>query len=436
MNLGAIRASQAGTVSQDVATEGHEITCDFDVPLWVGKNGAKRYSCQQTVQGGYYDELGNIFPIYINVPPKPQDGRKLPIIIHFPAGSAKGPIKSNRLNQFVIMPFDTYGISCDGKFKSAFTGLGYRLAPVQKVAQQYTLRRVYAALQWLINKYSWADPSDVTTIGSSMGGQGSHNVFMSEHPEAYGVGIGAVGGFSYRQIIELRGRNRRSGECKWGPDSGENRAFYNSIDPFWHLENNPAYLDSCIIHKWGYKDGYAPWETVWPYINATENARMCVWYTWHGAHHTGSEKGLKMPKWPPKEMTFRTDQPVLAFSNSTGNWPRRQEERETAKRGHVNLGLSWHGKGIIDTEKMLIFPIRYQRFTDFGLDVPNMPEDITVNITLRRKRKFELNANEWIHWMYKDQQGVVVQADSSGEVTIEGVRMHSGDPYLPLRLSK
>ncbi len=78
-----------------------------------------------------------------------------------------------------------------------------------------------------------------------------------------------------------------------------------------------------------------------------------------GGHSNTGEPGIHLPRdW---------QRPVAVFTESSANW--------YGERGHYNAGLtSWRdGSGV---------HVRYQRLTNIGGGIPDMPEAVTVNVTV------------------------------------------------------
>lgn len=169
--------------------------------------------------------------------------------------------------------------------------------------------------------------------------------------------------------------------------------------------------------------------------NNTAFYQLCNHYkiaclgTWHGGGHEIDEAGVRIPSelYPgDPNMQARLDTVLPVFTNSTGNSPL------DARRGHYNLGLSWNTRGIEDEKGKLVVPLRYKAFKHFSSasdkPMPDMPDAITVSVTLRRAQAFALVPGARYHWRFGETQAGVVQAHPhKPEVTIDGLRIVSSD---------
>jgi hypothetical protein len=159
--------------------------------------------------------------------------------------------------------------------------------------------------------------------------------------------------------------------------------------------------------------------------------------TWHGGGHDVVEAGINLTTalYPDPNMKARLDKVLPVFTNSTGN------TAYGAIRGHYNLGLSWNTAAIIDVSDKLTIPIKYKAFKGFSLDqvvkpFPDMADNITVSVTIRRPQVFKISEGESIKWSFGDQSGISV-GDKYGEITIDMLQLSSSDSvYKNLILTK
>lgn len=151
-----------------------------------------------------------------------------------------------------------------------------------------------------------------------------------------------------------------------------------------------------------------------------DGKKIACFGTWHNAGHASSEPGINLPffnLFSSPDMDVRLDQILPVFTNSTANY--------WGPRGHYNLGLEWSdGKDFIDTEALISVPIRYRRRTNLGADIPDQPETVTFDVTLRRVKNFDLPLLSEVAWVFGDQSGFAA-INAAGEVTVEGLSLTS-----------
>ncbi len=145
--------------------------------------------------------------------------------------------------------------------------------------------------------------------------------------------------------------------------------------------------------------------------------------TWdRGGHsHTG-EAGVNLPRglYNEGQAPIRRDKPLPVFSNSTANY--------WGERGHYNLGLSAQTK--LQTETRSEYEIRYKRHTNLGGGIPDQPEQVTFNVTLRRTRLEQGTYNYSIN----GQSGTAQV--TNGTLTIEGISLQSSESYSTLTVMR
>ena len=176
------------------------------------------------------------------------------------------------------------------------------------------------------------------------------------------------------------------------------------------------------------------------FFTACNDYKIACLGTWHAAvphggdpGHQGGEDGIDLPSilFPDANMDVRLDQPLIVYTNSTGN--------QFGLRGHYNLGLSWDSAGIVADTDSLTVPLKYTHATGLSSDpekaLPDQPTDITVSVTIRRSNTFIIQPSQSVEWSYGGQGGIVT-ANNQGEVTIDGLAMSSSSAYSDLVLSR
>lgn len=155
--------------------------------------------------------------------------------------------------------------------------------------------------------------------------------------------------------------------------------------------------------------------------------RIACYGSWHaGGHITGGEPGNNVPLglFSGGDSDVRLDRILPVFTNSTGNnWNRT--------RGHYNLGLEWHSNAFnVDNPSLVLLPIRYRHHVNLGNGQPDQPDQITVDLTLRRIVNFPLPVGKKLNWTFAahagyPQQTGKVTVTTAGEVTIPNLTMKS-----------
>jgi hypothetical protein len=154
----------------------------------------------------------------------------------------------------------------------------------------------------------------------------------------------------------------------------------------------------------------------------------------------------------------RLDKVLPVFTNSTANFFSSVPGDPGFLRGHYNLGLEWNSATQpIPTTKKLVLPIRYRRHTGFGAGsvykygrevgpdtnkvnwIPDQPDRVSFDITLRRTGKFSLPLGKEISYTLPAQGGNPTQSGSAtvtaaDEITITGLTLDTSTAYTNLIL--
>jgi hypothetical protein len=169
---------------------------------------------------------------------------------------------------------------------------------------------------------------------------------------------------------------------------------------------------------------------------------------WHGP--TGPFSG--------PDSDSRLDRILPVFTNSTANFFSSVPRKPGYLRGHYNLGLEWNSSTQpIPTVKKLSLPIRYRRHTGFGTGtvyaygkevgpdtnkanwIPDQPNSVTFDITLRRTEDFALPVGKDICYTLPEQGDNPKQSGSAtvtvaDEITITGLTLDTSTAYTNLIL--
>lgn len=172
------------------------------------------------------------------------------------------------------------------------------------------------------------------------------------------------------------------------------------------------------------------------FFDVCNNNKIACLGTWHGIGHAGNEPGINLdtalfPGDP--NMDVRLDKVLPIFTNSTANAKYAVSGDPTFdRRGHYNLGLSWHANNTVDNVSELSVPLKYKAFKNFTTDPVNLPfpdmkNEITASVTLRRAQNFVITPGATYHWTRGAQSGTVVAHPTLPEVTIDGVHFVSSE---------
>jgi hypothetical protein len=231
----------------------------------------------------------------------------------------------------------------------------------------------------------------------------------------------------------------------WPPDSGAFTAVWDKVDYQIQLASDP------IARGMHYRGGFSSNDgtflegglnTQIPFINLCEQHHVAGMFTWVKYGHSRTEPGVSFPDpqaMDTSEQDITLDRGHPAFTSSTGNWPLTPEDRMNITdfpRGHYNMGLRWDHAGIVDTAAELIFPIKYVARSGIGGEIPDQPSVITVSVTPRRTRNFEIVDGQTIYWTWDGgvlSGTAVVVGDT---VTVDSIPLVSGESYKTLRFYK
>ena len=201
------------------------------------------------------------------------------------------------------------------------------------------------------------------------------------------------------------------------------QAKYNKLDlVYWRINGSPV-------------DTSVTW--------TTEQARICNNYqlmcvfTWGQQGHNLTEPGMRPDffyhNFAHADQRVRLDKPSIAIHDFSGNSPL------DAPRGHYNLGIGWRNTaGFYTNAEEISVPLRYQRWTDIGLGVPDQPQSVTFGVTVRLRDEFlfPLKKGDVVNWSMGEQSGQAT-VTRGGEVTIHpqaGLNLDSGfDETLKIR---
>lgn len=285
-------------------------------------------------------------------------------------------------------------------------------------AYPFTERRMEWVIKWVIERYG-VDPQRVTAYGGSMGAWGS-TTFAFRHPEMFA----AV--FPNRPRTQQRGLNSLLGAPKrYEHDilmfDGET-SYLKRMDMMTFAASSTSDLP---FYGWccGRRDGFATWPEQIAMVRALTAARHGFAFAWNdGDHFTGSQPMALITQFYPAE-AFARNLSYPAFANSSldqnlGNGDPKDGDLE----GGINLGFRW--EDVRDTAEA--WSLRLGNELAKG--------EITVDVTPRRCRQFQVKPNTEVRWSSSTGDSGKVTSDAAGLVTIPKLKLQpQGMTELTLR---
>lgn len=306
----------------------------------------------------------------------------------------------------------------------------------------YPGRRIAAILDFVTDRYS-IDTSrrGIVLEGNSMGGAGAviqTMILPDPWRSQIAYSAGRIGPMLPREVAK-----KSPGQyASMAPDRGRYRDAWDSIDFSIQAATDPVVRGMHYRHRFGSDDvfsGGPSGSTQLEFVNLVEKHKIGGAFAWAKSNHGTNEPGVRLPnlmKFETRGMDVTLDRAHPAITGSTGNYPLTSKERVDESRfprGHYNMGITWHHASILDTENVIVFPLKYVHRSGIGKDIPDQPMEITVNVTPRRPKNFVLADGETLKWAFDRgalKGTAVVEGDT---VTVEGIPLKSGDPYKKLR---
>lgn len=306
----------------------------------------------------------------------------------------------------------------------------------------YPGRRIAATLAFLRERYG-IEPGGrgIVLEGAGMGGAGAviqTMILPVPWRRLIAYTTGHAGPVLPRQILR-----ERPGLTNLPPDDEDHRALWESIDFQVQSAADTIVRGMHYRHVFSSNDtesGGSNDDTQLAFVNLVERHRIGGTFVWERDGEAIFERGRRMPdvsRFEVPEQDVTLDRAHPAITSSTGNFPLRARDRiDKTKfpRGHYNLGILWNHPQIVDEASRIVFPLRYERHTDFGKGVPDQPREITISVTPRRPRHFALHDGETLKWRWDGgalSGEVVVRGDT---VTVEGIPLVSGEGYKEFEL--
>ncbi|MEZ5570928.1 MAG: hypothetical protein R3E64_02805 [Halioglobus sp.] len=308
----------------------------------------------------------------------------------------------------------------------------------------YPGRRIAATLEFLVDRYH-IDPGrrGIVLQGPSMGGAGAviqTMILPSPWREYIAYSSARIGVIMPRQIAQ-----RDPGQyATFPPNNPQHKALWDSIDFAVQSASDPVVRGMHYRHAFSSDDQFSAGvnnaNTQLQFVNLVEQRKIGGAFGWVKAGHDSYEPGVRLPdmsvfETPEQDVTLDRAHP--AITHSTGNYPLLAADRANqAKfpRGHYNMGITWNHAHIIDDKSQLVFPLKYQRRVNIGGGIPDQPMKITISVTPRRARNFEIHDGETLKWSWNAGALSGTAKVVGDTVTIDGIPLLSGDTYRALRI--
>ncbi|MCB1845157.1 MAG: hypothetical protein KDI09_19480, partial [Halioglobus sp.] len=303
--------------------------------------------------------------------------------------------------------------------------------------------RIVATLEFLQKRYALdLEARGIVIAGEGMGGTGAfvQALTLSDSWRNKIAYVSARGGTG-----SPRAEANRLGTLypQLPKDTKANSSLWDSMDFSVRLPVDPLARGVHYRHMFSTDDATISGSggaSALAWVNLLEDHAIGGAASWLKGGDALYERGVRLPdlsrfETPEQDVSLQWAHP--AFTRSSGNYPQSAKDRVDVKRfprGHYNMGLTWDYRGIVDTPHELVFPIRYQRRTGLGKDIPDQPERITVNITPRRVRSFVLEEGSVYQWSWDGgkRSGTAVAKDDT--LTVGAVPLVSGDGYKRLKI--
>lgn len=307
----------------------------------------------------------------------------------------------------------------------------------------YPGRRIAAALDFVAQRHDLDfSRRGLVLDGPSMGGGGA--VLQTMILPAPWRRLIAWSSARAGVIMPRQVRRRAPGQyASLPPDGGRHKAVWDSMDFALQAAIDPVVRGIHYRHSFSSDDQFSlgpNGNTQLEFVNLVERHKIGGAFIWVKAGHASGERGVRLPDlagFEHEDQDVTLDRAHPAFTKSSGNYPRRMVERvDEAQfpRGHYNLGLIWKHSDIVDEPDQVVFPIRYQRWTNIGKGVPDQPERITVNVTPRRPSHFTLTDGETLAWSWDGGARTGTAVVKGDTVTVPGIPLVSGQGYRKLRI--
>ncbi len=308
----------------------------------------------------------------------------------------------------------------------------------------YPGRRIVATLEFLTERYDIdVRKRGIVLAGTSMGGAGAvaQTMILPSPWRSYIAYSSAASGVIMPRQIAARDPAQYT---NFPPDNAANKALWDSIDFEVQAQTDPIVRGMHYRHAFSTNDQFSAGvnraSTQLLFVNLVEAQKIGGAFGWVKAGHSFYEAGVNIPNMsifesPEQDVTLDRAHP--AITRSTGNYPVLAADRTNQQkfpRGHYNMGITWDHANIVDDSAQIIFPLKYKRRVDLGKGIPDQPTQITLSVTPRRARNFELRDGETLKWSWDGSARSGVATVTGDTVTIDDIPLVSGENYKKLRI--
>jgi len=308
----------------------------------------------------------------------------------------------------------------------------------------YPGRRIAAMLQFVQSRYQLdLGERGIVLQGPSMGGAGAvvqAMILPSPWREYIAWSSARVGVIMPREVA----RRDPAQYASLPPDDAAHKALWDSIDFALRAATDRTVQDIHYRQAFSSDDQFSAGvdnaSTQLMFVNLIEQYRIGGAFSWVKADHSSAEQGVNLPdlsEFEASEQDVTLDRAHPAITHSTGNFPLRAQDRANRirfPRGHYNMGITWNHAGIVDDTEQIVFPLRYKRRTSIGGGIPDQPERITISVTPRRARHFQMRDGEHLKWSWDGGALSGTATVTAGVVTIDAIPLVSGEAYKNLRI--
>jgi hypothetical protein len=309
--------------------------------------------------------------------------------------------------------------------------------------EPYPGRRITAILNFVSKRYG-IDVSNrgIVLVGNSMGGAGAviqTMILPDPWRQSIAYSAGRIGPMLPREVAK-----RDPGQYgSMAPDNGKYKDVWDGIDFSIQAKIDPVVRGMHYRHQFGTDDIFSrgvSGNTQLEFVNLVEKYKISGAFSWAKSGHGTHEPGVRLPKlisFESEEQDVTLDRAHPAITNSTGNFPLLPQDRINESkfpRGHYNIGITWDHANIVDTPTQLAFPLKYKRWANIGKNIPDQPKEITISVTPRRLRNFDIADGESLKWSFDGGVLTGVAVVNRDTVTIDNIPLKSDAPYKTLRI--
>lgn len=414
---------------------------------------------------------GRTFEARVVVPKAANVANRLPVQIGL-HGFFGSPAEGGDGEHFRIYPHDPSNTYWWGYASSLPEG-----APAQSVPP-YTQRRVLHLMDWLLERYSGADPSAVYLTGGSMGGAGAKTLGLlhARHFAYVRAGIGQAIPRGHRpsrleQLSGLWGAPEDALPASEGADDGA-PSVWDHMDLTRVLSEHPEARDQFLYLKHGKDDGIIHFGAVvgpspltrLSFYQALQSQGVGHYAIWDEGGH-GSPDPILGGAWADSgwnritdpETFLRRDLPFAAFSKSSADQDpgtlagngRAEWDPESGfaasvevpgdtgwdgdLAGALNRFLRWRTTTIVDSHDRFEIDLKVLDAAGEAAPAAGYPSrgdlfdralPVRVDVTPRRVQRFQCLPNEPIRWRFAGLEGTVM-ADDFGALRVPGLPLET-----------